>query len=52
MKIYILSIVFLVAALALGASPAHAVTIDFESLLQGDANAHSQGEVMLKSVEF
>lgn len=33
MKIYILSLALVLAALALGASPASAVTIDFESLI-------------------
>jgi hypothetical protein len=43
MKMYILSLALVIAALGLGASPANAVTIDFESLLQADASTHNQG---------
>lgn len=43
MKNYILSLVLVVAALALGVSSASAVVIDFESLQQADASFHLQG---------
>lgn len=42
---YILSLALVVAALALGPSPASAVTIDFESLVQGNANDNLHGLV-------
>lgn len=47
MKNYILSLALVIAALALGAAPAHAltITIDFESLVQDTDNDNPQGFV-------
>ena len=45
MKNYILSLALLIAALALGAAPANAVTLDFDSLVHFDAGDAEHGNV-------